>query len=112
MSTRRATVITTPPPPMTANVGATSPQAKLQAIDLNAPKDKGQKDKLTRHLVHHYHVSKLVCDYWVHFGNHGKGRKKASKQLILKKVWDMVYKDYMQKFPTSLFKENTLKDHL
>lgn len=43
---------------------------------------------------------------------YNKGRKKPSKQLILKKVWAMVYVDYMAEFPISSFKEDNLKDHL
>lgn len=34
------------------------------------------------------------------------------KQLIPKKVWAEVYKDYLQYFPSSTFKECSLKDYL
>lgn len=51
-------------------------------------------------------------DYWKHSNSYSKGRKKLTKQLIPKKVWVEVYKDYVGYFPSSTFKENSLKDHL
>lgn len=110
MSTTTTTVTTTTP--TTNNADVHSSQVQLQLVDPNASKDKAQKDKSTRQLVHHDHVSKLVRDYWMHFRNYSKGRKKPLKQLIPKKVRALVFKDYITEFPTCSFKEDNLKDHL
>lgn len=49
-------------------------------------KEKGQKEKQSRQIADHEHVSKLVRDYWRHFNDYSKGRKKATKKIVLKKV--------------------------
>lgn len=42
---------------------APTSQVQPQVADPNATKDKAQKDKTNRKIVHHDHVSKLVRDY-------------------------------------------------
>lgn len=77
-----------------------------------ARKRRAQRRNNLNKIVDHELLSKLVQDYWRHFNNYNKGRKKATKQLIPKKVWALVFKDYFVHFPTSSFKEDSFKDHM
>lgn len=93
-ATMASTPTVQPTVPATAPV-STSPVVRVETMGKEkAGKENGQKEKHPRQIFDHKHVSKLVQDYWRHFNDYNKGKKKATKQLIPKKVRALVFKDY------------------
>ena len=53
--------------------------------------------------------SSLVAAYTTHFAAYNKGKTNVT-QLVPKKVWKLVYDQFLREHPDSKFAEKTLKD--
>ena len=89
------------PPPLT--------EASTVVDSLSSGRESKQpKPNHVRVFVESIHLSTLLASYNHHFGLYSEGRKNVS-QLIPGAVWRSVYKDFMEKYPTATFAEDTLK---
>jgi hypothetical protein len=69
------------------------------------------KHSKTREIIDSEHPSTLIASYNRHFSKYSERRVKVT-QVVPSSVWKSVYKDYLEVYPLSSFKENNLKDRV
>jgi uncharacterized protein YifE (UPF0438 family) len=67
---------------------------------------------VSREIINSDHLSTLISGYQVHFAAYSSRRIKAVTQLIPGTVWKAMYKDYLEQYPDSSFKESNLKERV
>ena len=70
-----------------------------------------RRERSHRSIVDSIVLSSLVSSYTTHFAMYNSGKTNVT-QLVLGKVWKLVYEQFLQEHPGSKFAEDTLKDRL
>jgi hypothetical protein len=70
---------------------------------------KARHERGSRMIVDYLHLATLMAAYHKYFSDYSNGRKHATKQIIPSKVWGIVYEDYKEEHPASVFDQETLK---
>jgi hypothetical protein len=70
---------------------------------------KARHERGSRMIVDSLHHATLTAAYHKYLYKYCNGRKRATKQIIPSKVWALMYEEYKEAHPASVFDQETLK---